>query len=988
MAFTTITDENGKQHIIDEKGKEIVFGKIQQTEQEKIEELEQEWYQPDVQANKVSEDENSKVFDKNNNLDNDNFLNQTPNFEDINENNNATINNINDNNNDKETITDETIENNKVFNKDDTFDFTTPKDTIEKNNIPNDSYINNIRDVNDEISHKKPTETELRSQYLINRDLNKFKEISKHHIKCSQSFINLKSCVSNQLAQIDGKTGQYGFNQLESCFEKNIKETKDAIEKNKRELQQFNSFPVNGLFPIAFLFYAIRSAYEEQKLLTYNILNIYEAKEQFNLAQMSPDEKERFYKNKELETQDCVSSAYSSIEEFEKENEDDIKDDLDKCAEFTTHGEYHTAEEMLKNDWLDQELSREEKDKIKANLKESIAFPSEKDLGTKFGDTEEIDSKIEENQFNKKTDITANNANIKFSSYKYIKDELSQEAQEKIEANLETEKVNRLRADFANLIEKNQPEKPIKGRVKLKQIDQNAYKYKNNLLDSEDGLKTNADKLALEVSDNIFKIYKLKHEEIDKNVELLQEACDSKLADFTLMIDGQQENKVENISSNDIMAKRILERTTNLDEDTKNKLGVEIKKSFNEFHKKLLNTGELDFDGLKKSLSENTKGINVKFAREVGDIAIEEIDKERLLNKDSKYILKYLGEIKEMRESLSKIAFFRQNFKFNDDLYKNIHQTIKNGNADKLRIIADALPFDNKNFTNSHTNLAKIFDKTFGRVKSDEKLKITRLLPNRLNFLSLYFNNGKEVNNIRNDFVDLHLSKDLEQKHKINKSSIVSLIKISKNPYHFLKDVTLKIVEEKRNIKDENGVDKVQIFKKLAGGIFAQKIGNRLPQNDPHRIIGLLLNAGFNTEDILKMPTSKLSFAKKIDPKALLKVFPALKILQDVGKNIQNINFNSITEVTKYFDTLKHKFKFALNDVQSYTIPEYTLQDKNKISQLLKFADNHDEAVKFIKEHIPQFISNTVSKVSQVVNNTIELFDKAKSVTRTKITPK
>lgn len=927
MAFTTITDENGKQHIIDEKGKEIVFGKIQQTEQEKIEELEQEWYQPDVQANEVSEDENSKVFDKNNNLDNDNFLNRTPNFEDINENNNATINNINDNNNDKETITDETIENNKVFNKDDTFDFTTPKDTIEKNNIPNDSYINNIRDVNDEISHKKPTETELRSQYLINRDLNKFKEISKHHIKCSQSFINLKSCVSNQLAQIDGKTGQYGFNQLESCFEKNIKETKDAIEKNKRELQQFNSFPVNGLFPIAFLFYAIRSAYEEQKLLTYNILNIYEAKEQFNLAQMSPDEKERFYKNKELETQDCVSSAYSSIEEFEKENEDDIKDDLDKCAEFTTHGEYHTAEEMLKNDWLDQELSREEKDKIKANFKKSIAFPGEKDLGTKLGDTEEIDSEIEENQFNKKTDVTAN-------------------------------------------------------------IDQNAYKYKNNLLDNEDGLKTNADKLALEVSDNIFKIYKLKHEEIDKNVELLQEACDSKLADFTLMIDGQQENKVENISSNDIMAKRILERTTNLDEDTKNKLGVEIKKSFNEFHKKLLNTGELDFDGLKKSLSENTKGINVKFAREVGDVAIEEIDKERLLNKDSKYILKHLGEIKEMRESLSKIAFFRQNFKFNDDLYKNIHQTIKNGNADKLRIIADALPFDNKNFKNSHTNLAKIFDKTFGRVKSDEKLKITRLLPNRLNFLSLYFNNGKEVNNIRNDFVDLHLSKDLEQKHKINKSSIVSLIKISKNPYHFLKDVTLKIVEEKRNIKDENGVDKVQIFKKLAGGIFAQKIGDRLPQNDPHRIIGLLLNAGFNTEDILKMPTSKLSFAKKIDPKALLKVFPALKILQDVGKNIQNINFNSITEVTKYFDTLKHKFKFALNDVQSYTIPEYTLQDKNKISQLLKFADNHDEAVEFIKEHIPQFISNTVSKVSQVVNNTIELFDKAKSVTRTKITPK
>ena len=637
---------------------------------------------------------------------------------------------------------------------------------------------------------------ELGAKYFMERDEKKFLAVSQGRFPFSENMLKLSACVNNQLAVMNmpGNGLQYSINQSEGCFQKDIEASKRAVEKSKESLKQFSGFPMQGLLPLALLLHIIKSSYEEHKQLKYQLINFVEAKELEKLRKMTPDQLEDYFKQKTLLSGEAdYTTNAQTVEDFKNTFHDEIKENLDSASKFSTNGRYENADEMLKNNFLDEKLSDDEIQ----NLSQTNSNEFKKDL-------------------------------------------------------FDTNKIN-----------------------------------------------TQADKISLEVCDNLSKIYNIHGNEIDKNIDFLEDQCQENLKKLA--------NNDTIFESNKIITDKVMSQTQMQNEEAKQKIADIVNLKVDDFHRKFANTGELDWDRLEKSIDEKVKEINPN-ATGLGKFVVQAIDHERLTNTaDTKYFLKDMGAISKIHDSLSKIDFFKNNIKDNKNAYKNMFDAIRDGKSDKLELIINSMPF-NKSAYSMFNKLSSVFKTAQVSDYESNKLMITHLLPARLNFLKLHFNDGKNVKNPNFDLMSLKTSDEMREadSNKISKTSIKDLVKISANPYKYLFASNINIVETKEKFTTKDG-EILKVLTKPFGGIVSQKMDNSLPVNDPHRIVGTLLSSGHTPKTIrdLAPVLDKLSFAKNIDLKALTRIFPALKELESLGVKIKGLDFANANSVAKAFQDIK-----------------------------------------------------------------------------------
>ena len=231
--------------------------------------------------------------------------------------------------------------------------------------------------------------SQVSSEYFKQRDLKKYELVTKGRMPFSNNVLNLTSCLNNNLAAMNmGNSTQYGINQAEACFEKDIQASKQAVKNMEDKLKQFENFPGSFLFPIAFLIYLIRKSYEDQKQIRYKIINYKEAKELEKFIHMTKDEIEAYMKNHMLlDKANHTTIIHDNIDDFKNEFENDIKDSLDSAAKFSTNGKYDDAKSMLEDGYLDEKLSEDE---IGAMAKNNLASKEPNEYKKELFDKKEV----------------------------------------------------------------------------------------------------------------------------------------------------------------------------------------------------------------------------------------------------------------------------------------------------------------------------------------------------------------------------------------------------------------------------------------------------------------------------------------------------------------------------------------------------------------------------------------------------------------------
>lgn len=187
--------------------------------------------------------------------------------------------------------------------------------------------------------------------------------------KYSQTAKQLHRCYSNQKAMNEhlGVT-QYSQNSIEKCFQNYINDSKNRLEKSKRDLKdRLDRYQL--MAPIAIL--AIIHAMYVDIIETHrhHKIEVAELKRNLELQRyrsMSEEEQEKHLEEMENEIKGYTEKV-ETIDEHNDRIEKEKKESLNETIQTVTNNECKNLDEMVDDNYLNKEMNEKEKDSFKQN---------------------------------------------------------------------------------------------------------------------------------------------------------------------------------------------------------------------------------------------------------------------------------------------------------------------------------------------------------------------------------------------------------------------------------------------------------------------------------------------------------------------------------------------------------------------------------------------------------------------------------------------
>lgn len=827
------------------------------------------------------------------------------------------------------------------------------------------------------------------SSFFTLQKQKQLKEIIETSPLFSPAAKQLAICGSAQIAMANDSNGsQYSQNQIEKCFEKYISDSKQAVDKAKKTLDEASGNMVTSpFFFLALAMYVITDTWEKTKQLHFQVIERRELRELANFTNLTETEKFKTIEGIEREIQgynDNVQTAEQFIDGVQK----DITENLDEAAKISSNNKYKTAHSMLEEDFLNKELTPDEikhlseknshletawyvpkeaeeflintinkadtkianidygignqhkflddmigEDLPKANEQYFAAALERLKAEREIKDTDRRDfverAYLIQDAYNEAYVDALSKQDTKSAMIFAIKSQILALQQEKIkefgEKIFETEKIDlsqrikEIMDDFGlSEDEQNKFANEISSRAEaFFNANKETLQKQSILMDLEKGKKIasrvaldmekeaavalkdrheiflnknlkQADKIAVELTDNLFSIIFLHKEHIDKNLDLLKKMASENLEQIT------SQEKIK--SSNAYIAKKVVEKLE-IDEGKKKELESILSEEINKFHQKVADTGEMDFTALTKDIKAAMQKHKDKFDEEAVDgisqRVVAKIDEARLINKEIDYICKDADRISECLKSIDSVNFYNENIRYsgkNIEILEEKLRKIKNKKNLLLKFPSGkdfATAFFSKGASNKFysredkENKNKILNKAFNDLK-DEKLAngtLSKIAPEAFlkelsEKLDLPEDEKKIIANLT--VKDLGFGNILRLQTKLDKL----------------------LVEEKINqdLVDNLNKTKQGIYKKIYELIHkgdADKLQNiihflpvdKFPQE--HKFLNFL-NKGLNRLDYVSEITKRLHF----DPAHFTKVMPARLMFMKLhfGKNLESKN--------------------------------------------------------------------------------------------------
>lgn len=203
------------------------------------------------------------------------------------------------------------------------------------------------------------------SNFLKRQSEQKLQTLLKTRYGFLPSSVSLNKCASTKIAQASGD-GMYDHQQIENCFKEDLEKTKKKLKEIDEKYNKMLSYPALAFFAYFFIAAkAIHNAIEtpHTSKAMHNYMDKKNLKELATFMNLSVDEKKEYLKKMERDIQGYNDNIQSK-DEFTKELNKDIEDNINEAAKATSGGKYDTAEQMIADGYFEQDLTGEEIKKL------------------------------------------------------------------------------------------------------------------------------------------------------------------------------------------------------------------------------------------------------------------------------------------------------------------------------------------------------------------------------------------------------------------------------------------------------------------------------------------------------------------------------------------------------------------------------------------------------------------------------------------------
>ena len=203
------------------------------------------------------------------------------------------------------------------------------------------------------------------SNFLKRQSEEKLQTLLKTRYGFLPSSVSLNKCASTKIAQASGD-GMYDHQQIENCFKEDLEKAKKKLKEIDETYNKMLGSPALAFFAYFFMaakaiHHAIETPHTNKAM--HNYMDKENLKELANFMNLSADEKKEYLKKMERDIQGYNDNIQSK-DEFIKELNKDVEDNIDEATKAVSGGKYNSTEDMIADGYFEQDLTGEEIKKL------------------------------------------------------------------------------------------------------------------------------------------------------------------------------------------------------------------------------------------------------------------------------------------------------------------------------------------------------------------------------------------------------------------------------------------------------------------------------------------------------------------------------------------------------------------------------------------------------------------------------------------------
>ena len=203
------------------------------------------------------------------------------------------------------------------------------------------------------------------SNFLKRQSEQKLQTLLRTRYGFLSSSVSLNKCASTKIAQASGD-GMYDHQQIENCFKEDLEKTKKKLKEIDEKYNKMLGYPALAFFAYFLIaakaiHHAIETPHTSKAM--HNYMDKKNLKELAAFMNLSADEKKEYLKKMERDFQGYNDNIQSK-DEFTKELNKDIEDNINEATKAVSGNKYDTAEQMIADGYFEQDLTGEEIKKL------------------------------------------------------------------------------------------------------------------------------------------------------------------------------------------------------------------------------------------------------------------------------------------------------------------------------------------------------------------------------------------------------------------------------------------------------------------------------------------------------------------------------------------------------------------------------------------------------------------------------------------------
>lgn len=203
------------------------------------------------------------------------------------------------------------------------------------------------------------------SNFLKRQSEQKLQTLLRTRYGFLPSSVSLNKCASTKIAQASGD-GMYDHQQIENCFKEDLEKTKKKLKEIDEKYNKMLGYPALAFFAYFLIaakaiHHAIETPHTSKAM--HNYMDKKNLKELAAFMNLSADEKKEYLKKMERDIQGYNDNIQSK-DEFTKEVNKDVEDNINEATKAVSGNKYDTAEQMIADGYFEQDLTGEEIKKL------------------------------------------------------------------------------------------------------------------------------------------------------------------------------------------------------------------------------------------------------------------------------------------------------------------------------------------------------------------------------------------------------------------------------------------------------------------------------------------------------------------------------------------------------------------------------------------------------------------------------------------------